>query len=283
MIYGSVKLADVSPAHIDIYIVYNNGVDLNNQVTYFNGIDLLTKVKNPIDTNLDIDGLYNLQMPQVIFNQKGFYNVLIQPKQIKLKIVDCGILFDDENIKGIVLDSTAINSDLLYLFQNDSLSGYIVEYIDSNTKKKIENTFRVITTNFKVEPVLGDILKYRMNDNANLVFCVVTPSSNPLDLPNLTPFIGYANQEIIIKNTFFDAQIIPIEITEHDIDSLAIGIYGNQTKSIKDGIRTYYDEQGNIFKQYDEYVQKDDFTDESLYDVRKERIDIDFTKINIIN
>ena len=74
-------------------------------------------------------------------------------------------------------------------------------------------------------------------------------------------------------------------MAEHDIDTLAIALYGNQTKSIEDGVYTLYDTSGNIYKQYNLFEIRDTFN-ELLYEVRQERDqNIDFSKnfTNIIS
>jgi hypothetical protein len=66
---------------------------------------------------------------------------------------------------------------------------------------------------------------------------------------------------------------------------LAIALYGNQTKSIEDGIYTLYDTAGNIYKQYNLFEVRDTFN-ELLYEVRQDRgLNIDFSKnfTNIIS
>ena len=69
-----------------------------------------------------------------------------------------------------------------------------------------------------------------------------------------------------------------IEIAEHDFSTLAIALFGNQTKSIDDGIYTLYDSQNNIYKQYNLYEIRNQFN-ELLYEVRQDRNDnIDFSK-----
>jgi hypothetical protein len=59
---------------------------------------------------------------------------------------------------------------------------------------------------------------------------------------------------------------------------LAIALYGNQTKSIEDGIYTLYDTAGNIYKQYNLFEVRNEFN-ELLYEVREDRgSDIDISK-----
>jgi L1 cell adhesion molecule like protein len=86
------------------------------------------------------------------------------------------------------------------------------------------------------------------------------------------------SQNIVITNTFFNPISLEVEIVEHDISTLAIALYGNQTKSIDDGIYTIYDTSNNIYKQYNLYEIRDQLND-LLYEVRQDRGDnIDFTK-----
>ena len=110
------------------------------------------------------------------------------------------------------------------------------------------------------------------------MFLTLSPSSSPTNKPNATPFIGQPDQNIIITNTFFNPVTIEIEMVEYDISSLAIALYGNQTKSIDDGIYTIYDSSNNIYRQYNLYEIRDQFN-ALLYEVRQSRgNNIDFSK-----
>ena len=81
-----------------------------------------------------------------------------------------------------------------------------------------------------------------------------------------------------MTNTFFNPISIDVELAEHDIDTLAIALYGNQTKSIEDGIYTLYDKDLNIYKQYNLFEIRDEFNN-LLYEVRQNRNNnIDFSK-----
>jgi hypothetical protein len=117
------------------------------------------------------------------------------------------------------------------------------------------------------------------------MFCTLSPSASPTNKPNATPFIGQPNQNIIITNTYFNPMTVEVQIANYDIDTLAIALYGNQTKSIDDGIYTLYDSSGNIYKQYNLFEVRDNFN-ELLYEVRQDRgTNIDFSKnfTNIIS
>jgi Mg2+ and Co2+ transporter CorA len=104
----------------------------------------------------------------------------------------------------------------------------------------------------------------------------ITPSSSPSSRPNVIPFIGQPSQKIILTNTFVNPTTIEVDMVEHDASTLAHALYGNQTKAITPGIYTIYDENNQIYKQYNLYEIKDEFS-ETLYEVREERTDIDET------
>ncbi len=67
-------------------------------------------------------------------------------------------------------------------------------------------------------------------------------------------------------------------MADYDLDTIAIALYGNQTKSMEDGIYTLYDSNNNIYKQYNLFEVRDNFN-ELLYEVRQDRgANIDFSK-----
>jgi nucleoid-associated protein YejK len=67
-------------------------------------------------------------------------------------------------------------------------------------------------------------------------------------------------------------------MADYDLDTMAIALYGNQTKSMEDGIYTLYDSNNNIYKQYNLFEVRDNFN-ELLYEVRQDRgANIDFSK-----
>jgi hypothetical protein len=66
-------------------------------------------------------------------------------------------------------------------------------------------------------------------------------------------------------------------MAEYDLNSVAIALYGNQTKAIETGLYTIYDSDNRIYKQYNLFEIKSDFND-LLYEVRQDRKNnIDFT------
>jgi hypothetical protein len=62
------------------------------------------------------------------------------------------------------------------------------------------------------------------------------------------------------------------------MSTLSVGLFGNQTKSMEDGIYTMYDFDNNIFKQYNLYEIRDQYN-ALLYEVKENRDNnIDFSK-----
>jgi hypothetical protein len=290
--YGTIRPADVSPTDVDIILNYTQSRDVTNdfQLTKLNSSAILTPYfhNNNTGGNSGVEilgGLYNLRLPSNIFNQLGIYTLYIKPAEIRTKITDCGILAALPNIKGIVIDISNVPVAFRDKFVNQGLIGYRVEYLQSNGAK-IPNFFRIITSSFYCEPVVQNTtntststVRYQyVNGVTNLIFCTLSPSSSPSNKPNATPFIGQPDQDIIISNTFFNPITMEIEMVEHDISTLAIALFGNQTKSLNDGIYTLYDSQNNIYKQYNLYEIRDQFN-ELLYEVREDRNNnIDFSK-----
>ena len=67
-------------------------------------------------------------------------------------------------------------------------------------------------------------------------------------------------------------------MVEYDDETLAYALYGNQSKSLDDGIYTIYNFDNEIYKQYTLFEVKDQFTGKPLYEVREELNTPDFTK-----
>ena len=290
--YGTIRPSDVSPADVEILLNYTPSRDVTNnfQLTKLNASTLLTPYFHNSQTGGNsgveiLGGLYNLRLPATVFNAIGIYTLYIRPIEIRTKITDCGILAALPNVKGLVIDITNVPADYRDKFVNQGLVGYRVEYLQPNGAK-IPNFFRIITSSFYCEPVTqtttntsSNTVRYQyVNGVTNLIFCTLSPSSAPSVKPNATPFIGQPDQNIIITNTFFNPMSMEIELVEHDISTLAIGIFGNQTKSINDGIYTIYDSTNNIYKQYNLFEIRDQFN-QLLFEVRQDRgNNIDFSK-----
>ena len=292
--YGIVRPADVSPSDVDIFYTYSPSRDFGNQ-TALNKLtasasDILIPQYHNTNTGAPSNGvelfggMYTLKLESSIFSQKGIYNVVIKPKEIRTTLVDCGVLSALPNVKGIVLDTASAGlADFADKTVNGALVGYRVEYLNDDGTK-VQNFYRVVTSANRCEPVNQNLtntsqsaVRYRFNDSGSLLFLTVTPSSAPNVKPNAVPYIGTRNQEVVITNTFFNPIMLEIEMVEYDESTLAYGLYGPQSKSMDDGIYTIYDFDKNIYKQYNLFEIKDEFN-ETLYEVREPRETIDFNK-----
>ena len=290
--YGTIRPSDVSPDDVEIILNYTPSRD-NTDNFLLTKLDAKTILK-PYFHNADtggnatneiLGGLYNLRLPADVFTQIGIYTLYIRPAEIRTTITDCGVLSALPNVKGIVIDINNVPVDYRNKFINQGLIGFRVEYLNANGTK-IPNFFRIITSSFYCEPVYQNLtntsqksIRYRyVESSTNLLFCTLSPSASPTNKPSATPYIGQPNQNIIISNTFFNPITTEIEIVDQDISTLAIALYGNQTKSIDDGIYTIYDYTNNIYRQYNLYEIRDQYN-ELLYEVRQDRLNnIDFTK-----
>ena len=411
-IYGIKRGADVELGDVEVLLHFtpSRGSIGDETFTKLNTKDVLMTNKNPNGgANEILGGIYTLKLPTDIFGYKGYYTILIRPIEIRTKISDVGVLSSQSDIKGIVIDPSGLESNLINKFKNNGLIGYRVEYLNGgvgaspqistlntlgfdndnsftaggrpsglsgrpdptggdgtldptdwwgdgvpdynedgdegydqdpdpdppsydpdnppndpdpeppnngdilepidpnptppiistgttitprkNSGNKINNLFRIITSNNKAEPVNQNLtntnqkaIRYRFNDNSNLIFATLTPSSSNSVKPNVTPFIGEPNQDIILTNTFFNPVMLEIEMVEHDIETIAYGIFGGQTKSLEDGIYTIYNFNNEIYKQYNMFEIKEEFSGKPLYEVREARVNIDFNKeFNEIN
>jgi hypothetical protein len=294
--FGTIRGADITPDDVEIFYHFTPSRDKigNSSLIKLNPNEVLLKIDNPNKTQSNVTGfeifggMYTLKLPVATFGSKGFYTIMIKPVEIRTKIVDCGVLSAFPDVKGVLFDIASIPSNFTNRFENNGLVGYRIEYLNTNTSAsdaKINNFFRIITSNNRAEPVNQNLtnsnqkaIRYRFNDNSTLTYCTVSPSSASNVKPNALPFIGQPNQEVIITNTFFNPIMIEIEMVQHDVETLAFALFGNQTKSLEDGIYTIYNFNNDIYKQYNLYEIKDKFTGKPLFEVREERTTIDFTK-----
>jgi hypothetical protein len=279
---GNIRPSDVSVEDIEIVFTFSPDRTTPPQIVgKLNSGDVLSEVN--LEDNL-VQGLYNLRLDPEEFNEIGIYNLYIKPKEYIVDISDCGVLATIPSVRGIVIDSNKI-PELSNRFNSNGLTGFKIEYIDDNGDK-IRNLFRIITSSNRAIAENGNntsttqsSVRYRFSDSesSNLLFLTVSPSTPNNVRPNVNPFLGVPGQDIIISNTFFNPVLIEIEMTEHDIETLALGIYGNQSKSKVDGILTYYTEDGDIYKQFDVFETENS---EGLidYEVKLERDIIDPSK-----
>jgi hypothetical protein len=293
-ILGINRGADVTPSDVEIFYTYSPSRDSQSGplTNIPNPENILIPINNPnrvqsgSNTFETFGGLYTLKLPVSIFSTVGIYTIIIKPVEIRTSIIDVGVLSAFPNINGLIFDLSTIPTNLANRFDNNNLIGYRVEYLtNTGADSKVNNVFTVVTSNNRAEAVNQNLtdtnqkaIRYRFNDNSTLVFCTVSPNSASNVKPNIFPFIGQTNQEVIITNTFFNPVMIEVEMVDQDVETLAYALFGNQSKSLEDGIYTIYDFNNNIYKQYDLFEIKDQFTGVPLFEIREERNNVDFTK-----
>ena len=288
--YGNVKSAFINPQK-DVEIFYHYRPTLNSEdVSYknfkkiedvssvFTTVEIEDSAKNSNGApfpNAILPGIYNLSLPVNIFGRKGFYTVFIRPKEIYCTITDVGALGAYPDVRGIILDMNNIDNDRA-MFGNDNLVGYRVEYLDTNLER--QDYYRLITSNNFAEPITQNLTSsntnsnaYRFNESGTLVFLTLSPSTSPSFKASSKPYIGTPNQTIIISNTKFDPVCLRIEICENDFDTLATSIDGNQIRSLDNGILTTYNDDMEIFKQFEFYTLKDNYNKNAKFEVKKKR------------
>jgi len=272
-IYGINKGADFVPGdHAEVWLSYRQDRTVQS-VSGFTIVETAKYLTAESDGKNQISGLYQLKLPLDVFNKIGIYNIYIRPKQIQATIQDIGVLSTFPDIRGIVLNTSQIAGLTL---DNDGLTGYRIEYYDSQGIRK-PNLFRIITSNNKCEPTnqnTNGTTSYRFNDNSNLMFLTVTPSSSSNAKPLSLPFIGSPQDSITLTNTFFNPEMIEIEMTNNDIESLFVSINGNQIRTLDNGLVTTYDNNNNIVNQVEHYIIKESATGAPIYEIRENQTTI---------
>lgn len=275
--YGNIIPASFIPTeHAEVWLSYQK--DRTSVSEGFVLVETSKFIEYETDSNSNqINGLYKLKMPLDVFNKIGIYNIYIKPKEIQTTIQDVGVLSSYPDIRGVVLNSSSISG---ITTSNDSLVGFKIEYIDTEGKK-IPNLFRIITSNNKCEPTNqtnSNTMAYRFNDNSNLIFATVTPSASSSARPSVLPYIGNPQDRVVLTNTFFNPEMIEIELTENDIESIYTSLNGNQIRNLESNTLTTYDKNNNIVNQSEYFIIKETATGAPLYDVKLNKTEIDFTQ-----
>jgi hypothetical protein len=272
----------------DMEVLYSFTPDRITQPTDFLPLDInqiISKRFTSSISNQVIQGMYTLKLPADVFNNIGYYTILLRPKQTLLTILDCGVLSQLPDQKGIVLDTNDATLQTLGEKLNPGgLSGFRVEYLNPDDDSIIPNLFSTIAYSNRCEAIsqpsnssTQKSVVYRFNDSGSLLFLSVTPASSPSIKPNAFPYIGVAGQQIIMSNTYFDPQVIDIELTEYDLRKIALLVNGERTLNVETGIENIYDEDRNILTQSTLYDIKDEAAN-PLYKVKTNNTDIDTTE-----
>ena len=282
-VYGTVRPAIIDPA-TDVEMLYYyrpTRSTTSDDFPSFQPLDSSYLVKSQ-DSNGTILGLFNLQLPLDLFNSKGIYTIYIRPKELPIKLTDVSVLAAYPDVKGVVIDSADIPGI-------EDLTGYRIEYFNGQDRSDI---VRLITSSNRCEPTLANVsdgfpqaTRYKLSDTAgNYFFCTVTPSVSTSYNSNYAPYIGEANEDVVLINTKFDPIMLEIEMVDHDADTISYMLEGDQVRDRDNAIITTYNDDHEIYKQQDYYTVKNKLGN-PLYDVKQKRTNIDGSQAydNVIN
>ena len=292
-VYGQTIPSKITSDDVDIFYAYHetrNSDSVENAVYTKLPSSILSDVIYDGETGATdnvLEGLYNLKLPLQYFNRKGFYTVYIKPREISAVIADVSTLTAFPNVRGIILDSNDKDIDSYLrnkIITNNALVGYRIIYLNDNSER--EDYFRLITSNNKCEPIIqssndssNKSYTYRYNESSTLSFLTLTPSSAPSFKANASPFIGKPTQRIILVNTMFEPVMLDIEMTEHDLNTMAYMLEGSQLRDLDNGLVTTYDENNQIYHQSEHYTVKDAATGKPVFEVKKNKnSSIDFSQ-----
>lgn len=226
-----------------------------------------------------LPGMFSLKLPLSTFGRKGIYTIYIKPSEIYCRIRDVGALAAYPDVKGIVLDENDFTDTSM--FSSDNLVGYRIEYFErSGTTFKRQEYYRIITSNNRCEPVSqnltsanSDATGYRYSESGTMSFLTLTPSTSPDFKSNSKPYLGTPNQQIVITNTKFDPVMLEVEMVDHDIETLSIMAEGEQVRNLENGRLTFYNFNGEIYKQYEYSGVKDNWHKENIAEVKTDKSD----------
>lgn len=277
--YGNVKLADVDFNDVDIFYSFSPNRETLGDAQMIPLFDSVTN--NEFRKMLGVDGSYKLRLPAAIFNQLGNYLVLIRPKTFETTIVDCSYVVTNNNSeiqiskKGIVIPKLQFQS-------TGSLIGYQIEYYDNNGVK-IKNLHRIVTGSDLVSVSSNSnnsnpsSISYNLDPNGNNLFLTLTPDEVSLITKEQKPDLGRAGQKIIISNTFFDPVMLEVEMVDQNIKTLSYGVFGNAVRDTGTGVFSIFDNNNNLYKQYNLITRKSQFSN-AILDVKEERSNINLNQ-----
>jgi hypothetical protein len=262
--YGTKRPALIDKTDVDIFYSYRP-----NRNTDDPGFSSFIKLSSDIISSVDasdtngnslgvLPGIYNLRLPLTEFSDPGIYTIYIRPKEIDAAILDVSYLAAYPDVRGIVFNITAIqnSNDSVdgSIFNNGELVGYRIEYLDDSGTRN--GLYRLITSSNRCEPVAQNLndsvqnsIRYRFNDSSNLLFCTVTPSTAMSFKSSSTPYIGENGQKVKLVNTKFNPVMMEIELVEHDSETIATMLEGDQIRNLDAGLITTFNKDGEIYHQ----------------------------------
>lgn len=297
-IYGQVIPAMVTAKDVDIWYCYHKTRTAeDSEGVEYKKLDselLMETYHEHVDgrSNDLLEGMFDCRLPAKIFGKVGFYSVYIKPKEVECTIRDVGVLVTYTDVRGIIIDTTTIKDNTMreLLRTNNAIDGWIVRYLNASNEK--EEFIRIVTSCNKVEPVIQNMagsnqksVRYRYNNNSNLVFLTLTPSLAPSFKSSAEPFIGNVDQKVILCNTKFSPVHYDIEMTKHDIETIATMLEGSQLRDWDKGLVTTFNEDNEIYHQAESISLKNKFTGEPVYEAKvNKEASIDYTQdINVVN
>ena len=283
-LYGTVRPAYIDP-NSDAEIFYYYRPNRSTTAEDFKNFKKLSS-SNLVPSNAEgmqrgieniLPGMFNLRLPLDSFNDTGIYTVYIRPKEYVLNLQDVSVLADYPDIRGVVINKNDVGGVT-------DLTGYRIEYFDATSGKRMDRAVIVTSCNF-CKPVWVTVTdntsiprRYQYTDSSsNLLFCTVTPCSYGDYSPNVAPNIGTGVPEkdlVAVINTKFSPVMVEIEMVEHDAETITTMLEGDTIMDHDNAIMTHYNENKEIYQQYDFYEQKN-VLGEPLYSVKRKRENID--------
>lgn len=283
-LYGTVRSAKIDPIKdAELFYFYRpNRSTTADDFTKFKVLDSSNlvpcngEVKGSIEDVLP--GMFNLRLPLDVFNDTGIYTIYIRPKENITNLQDVSVLADYPDIRGVVINKNAVDGVT-------DLTGYRIEYFDASVSPatRTDRAFIVTSCNF-CKPIWVNVTdsvnmpkRYQYTDSsANLLFCTLTPCSYGDYSPNVAPNIGTGVPEkdlVAVINTKFNPVMIEIEMVEHDAETITTMLEGDTIMDHDNAIMTHYNDNKEIYQQYDFYEQKNSLG-EPLYSIKRKRENI---------
>ena len=255
--YGTKKPALITSDDVEIFYHYRPTRNSeSNDFKSFKKLDSSLLSTMNIETNgvtNTLPGMYDLKLPIGVFGNVGIYTVYIKPKEIITNIVDVGTLSAYPNIRGVILSANSNNDIDETVFNDGELVGYRIEYFEGDKRLR---DYRIITSNNRCEPVSSSMtytyknaISYSFSESSDLVFCTVTPSVAMPYKSSSLPYIGKTSQKIALINTKFNPVMMEIEMTEHDIESIATMLEGDQIRNLDKALSTTFNRDGGLYNQ----------------------------------
>ena len=285
-LYGTVRGAKIDPnKDAEIFYYYRpNRSTTDEDFPQFKSLSSSNLVPSEAHTENEIEdilpGMFNLRLPLDVFNDTGIYTVYIRPKEHIIHLQDVSVLADYPEIRGVVINKLDVGGVT-------DLTGYRIEYFDTTKANAAERTDRavIITSCNFCKPVWVSVTdsasiprRYQYTDSsANLLFCTVTPCSYGDYSPNVAPNIGTGVPEkdlVAVINPKFSPVMVEIELVEHDAETITTMLEGDTIMDHDNAIMTHYNDNKEIYQQYDFYEQKNSLG-EPLYSVKRKRENID--------